>query len=85
MSTETPDDLACRDFTELVTDYLDGALAPELTARIDRHLADCPGCQSYLAQIRATQRMLGHLPEDAVERMPAEMRGALLAAYHAPD
>ncbi len=74
-------DLPCQELVELVTDYLDGALAPELVARIDAHLVDCPGCHSFLDQMRATLRLLGRLPADEVEQMPAAMRAALLEAY----
>jgi anti-sigma factor RsiW len=76
-------DLACQELVELVTDYLDGALAPDLAASIDAHIADCPGCHSFLDQMRATMRLLGRLPTAEVEQMPAAMRTALHAAYHA--
>jgi anti-sigma factor RsiW len=48
------EDLACRELVELVTDYLEGALAPAERARFEAHLADCPGCERYLEQLRAT-------------------------------
>ncbi len=53
-------DLPCQTFVEVVTDYLDGALPPDIVARIDTHLAECPGCRSVLEQlglvIRLSQR-----------------------------
>jgi anti-sigma factor RsiW len=48
------EDLSCQELVELVTDYLDGALAPAERARFDAHLADCTGCDRYLAQMRTT-------------------------------
>ena len=47
-------DLTCRELVELVTDYLDGALAASERARFEAHLAACEGCDRYLEQIRRT-------------------------------
>ena len=80
-----PDPLACREFVELVTDYLEGALPPEEVARIEHHLAGCDGCTEYLEQMRATIRTLAvttqepQLDPDSRERlltMFRELRGS---------
>jgi anti-sigma factor RsiW len=47
-------DLSCQELVELVTDYLEGALAREDLGRFEAHLAACPGCETYLAQMGAT-------------------------------
>jgi anti-sigma factor RsiW len=47
-------DLSCQELVELVTDYLEGALAHEELARFEAHLATCPGCEIYLEQVRTT-------------------------------
>ena len=53
--------MVCKDFVELVTVYLDGAMtAPERT-RFEAHLADCPYCTEYLAQMRHVADALGGL------------------------
>jgi anti-sigma factor RsiW len=46
--------MSCRELVELVTDYLEGALAPEDVARFEAHVAACPGCEAYVEQMRAT-------------------------------
>ena len=46
------EDLACQELVELVTDYLEGALAPCRRARFEQHLAACPFCVTYVEQIR---------------------------------
>jgi anti-sigma factor RsiW len=46
--------MTCNELVELVTDYLEGALAPEDAARFDAHVASCPGCDIYLEQVRST-------------------------------
>jgi anti-sigma factor RsiW len=54
-------DVTCRQFVELITDYLERALAEELMGQVDRHLLACEGCATYLEQMRATIRALGAL------------------------
>jgi anti-sigma factor RsiW len=71
-------DLTCRELVELVTDYLDGALAPAERTRFERHIAACRGCRTYLEQMRLTMRSLGQLTEEAV---PPEAEAALRRAF----
>jgi MFS family permease len=51
-------ELACKQLVELVADYLDDALSPEMRARFEEHLAGCDGCTTYLSQ---TQRVMAEL------------------------
>jgi len=53
--------LTCRQFVELVTDYLERALAEGQMSQVRRHLLTCEGCAIYLAQMRATILALGAL------------------------
>jgi anti-sigma factor RsiW len=58
-------DLVCRQAVELVTDYLEGTLSVRARRRFEAHLAGCPHCTEYLAQMRETIRLAGRLePED---------------------
>jgi anti-sigma factor RsiW len=50
--------LACADVVELVTDYLDGALAPEVADQVRTHIAECEGCDVYVQQIAQTAAAL---------------------------
>ena len=50
----TAGDLACRELVELATEYLEDALGVLERARVDAHLAECPDCDEYVAQIRRT-------------------------------
>lgn len=61
-------DVACQEAVQLFTDYLDGALTPKERSRLERHLAICPPCKRYLAQLRSTVAALGHLEPDDVPR-----------------
>ena len=70
--------LNCNDVVELVTDYLEGALDPHTAAKVARHLADCPGCNRYVEQIRFTVATLGRLP---AATLSADAQQRLLAAF----
>jgi hypothetical protein len=61
-----PGDIACRELVALVTNYLDGVLPSGWRAGLDRHLADCDGCTTYVEQIRAAVDALKHLSEVSV-------------------
>ena len=56
--------LVCRDAVALMSDYIDGVLDDRDRARLDAHLADCPLCTEYLAQLRLTIDALGHAEPD---------------------
>jgi anti-sigma factor RsiW len=70
--------LVCRQAVSLMTDYLDGALDQRARARLEAHLADCPHCREYLAQIRATIAAAGHVEPDDLSR---EVLDDLVALY----
>jgi anti-sigma factor RsiW len=60
------EDLVCKHLVELVTDYFEGALPAHDRARFEGHLAACPPCTEYLAQMRQTLRLVGKLTEESV-------------------
>ena len=60
------DDLTCRELVELVTEYLDGALAPSEKARFEAHIAHCPECRDHLDDMRLTIRFVGGLTEQSL-------------------
>ncbi|MGZ5352147.1 MAG: anti-sigma factor family protein [Actinomycetota bacterium] len=72
----------CRSLVELVTDYLEGALAQDERAAMDEHLAGCEDCTNYLEQMRTTIRIAGRLHEDEI---PPEIRETLLQAFRSRD
>jgi anti-sigma factor RsiW len=75
-----PGGISCREVVEIVTDYLDGALAPDELARLETHLEACDPCRVYIEQIRTTQRLAAAAEAEAeLERRPD--RDALLAAF----
>jgi anti-sigma factor RsiW len=58
-------DVVCQQAVELVTGYLEGTLSRAARRRFEAHLASCPHCTEYLAQMRETISLTGRLaPED---------------------
>ena len=78
MSAPAEVGLSCRELVELVTDYLEGGLAPADRARFDAHIGACDACTMYLDQMRATIAALGHLPP---ESLSPEAERELLEAF----
>lgn len=58
--------LTCKEFIQLVTEYLEGALPPGEKSRFDAHLSVCPGCQAYFEQIRLTILWTGGVTEEQI-------------------
>jgi anti-sigma factor RsiW len=56
--------LVCRQAVALMAAYLDGALDADDRVRLESHLAGCPHCSEYLAQLRATVESLGRADPD---------------------
>ena len=53
------DEVTCREFVELVTDYWEGALPEERIELVEEHLVMCDWCKLYLDQIEeATVRFV---------------------------
>jgi anti-sigma factor RsiW len=74
----------CRQFVEDVTAYLEGTLPDDVTRLVEEHLADCPHCREYLAQMRRTIALTHEIGERDVDRMPAELRDRLRRAFDEP-
>jgi len=71
-------DLVCQQAVELVTSYLEDALARGDRRRFEKHLAGCPHCTEYLAQMRATIALTGRITQDDLSPV---MRAEFIALY----
>ena len=66
-------DVVCREAVELVTDYLEDALSQAQRRRFEAHLAHCPDCPEYLAQMRTIVALTGSItPDDLTPRVRQE-------------
>jgi len=59
------DEITCRLFVELITDYFEGALADRTHVQMEEHLVICNMCSTYLEQMQTTIGLLGDLKEEA--------------------
>lgn len=84
MSRPDTDPLAamtCRQFVEIVTDYLEQQLDEARRLWTEEHLAECDACRAYLEQMRQTIAALRNLGDSTLdsaqrERILAAMRTA---------
>ncbi len=70
--------MSCQEFVELVTEYLENSLLPEVRKLFDEHKTVCPGCETYFEQIRQTISTLRSLGE---EQVAPETKQKLLLAF----
>jgi anti-sigma factor RsiW len=55
--------LSCKEITQLVTEYVEGALSLRDRLRFQLHIGMCRHCRAYLRQMKLTAKTLGYLPE----------------------
>ena len=72
--------LTCSGLTELVTDYIDGALDPRRALTFETHAVFCPGCRVFVGQVQDTVARLHRMP---AEPPPLEERNAIFEAFRA--
>lgn len=72
------DPLVCREFVQLVSDYLEGSLPDRERRRFDAHLAECDGCAGYLDDVA---RVIGSLHEAPLPAPDPHTRETLLRAF----
>lgn len=70
--------ITCQEFVEMVTDYMENVLLPEVRAQFEKHADNCPGCDTYLDQMRQT---IGMLHQVANEPVSVDTRQKLLHAF----
>lgn len=51
-------EIACLSGVELLMEYLEGVLPPDLHAALEAHVAGCARCIAFVASYRATPRIL---------------------------
>ena len=63
--------LTCAQVTELIRDYLQGELSPEVTAMFEEHLRRCTDCVAFLKTYKQTVQEVQSL---RYEDIPQDMR-----------
>ena len=72
--------VVCVSGVELLMEYMEGALAQDVRAAIEAHVAGCPRCEAFIASYRETPRIMR---EATSVEMPADLEASLLAAIRA--
>lgn len=72
--------MTCQDFTEGITDYLEGDLLPDRRVGARFHLGLCTACRVSLLQMQQTLAVLGRIPRRPA---PAAVRAGLLEKFRA--
>lgn len=68
----------CQQITELVTEYLEGAMPFSDRLMFQAHIAMCPTCKNYLRQMELTIDSAGELPPEPI---PDEVSQDLMEAF----
>ena len=76
-------DIVCREAVALMAAYLDGTLTGRDRDRLEGHLAACPHCSEYLAQLEVTIDALGHAEPDALSDEALDELVGLYRQWHA--
>ncbi len=72
----------CKEMTDLLSAYLDGALPPDQAAAFREHLDRCPACRAYLESYQGVGRLArAALAEDEVPAEVKAMVGTLLERF----
>jgi anti-sigma factor (TIGR02949 family) len=78
-SGPSPDDLACLELVNKVTEYLDGRLDDRQREEIEQHLDVCPGCRAALDQFQTVVHLVGRLTPADVASIDTLTRDRLMA------
>ena len=82
----TASPLVCRAAVALMSDYLDGALSRRQRRRLERHLAQCPHCTTYLNQIQEIVAASGGVVPDDLDPAALDALVNVFLRYHSqPD
>ena len=71
--------MTCREFADVLDNYLSGALPSEARLAFDEHLEICVNCQKYLKSYEETVK-LGKRAFDDVAELPADIPEDLVKA-----
>jgi anti-sigma factor RsiW len=68
--------VVCASGVELLMDYLEGVLPPDVNAALEAHVAGCERCAAFVASYRETPRILR---EATAPPLPADVEASLKA------
>lgn len=75
----TVDEVTCKQFVELITDYFEGTLSSRTLTQVEEHLVLCDSCVSYSEQMQTTAVALRSLREHHELEPPEAVMSVLRA------
>lgn len=66
--------MTCKEAIDILADYIEASLTPELADELEQHLRDCAPCRVYLSTYRKTRELTGKVGRAP---MPEEMKQRL--------
>jgi len=73
--------VSCQECVNLLFDYLDSSLDPDMMKQLDEHFAACPPCINFLKTYQACQSMERKMSDQEVN-IPMEMEERLKNFLH---
>jgi anti-sigma factor RsiW len=69
----------CQSGVELLMEYLEGSVAPDVREAIEQHVSGCPRCQAFVESYRRTPDIFRNattveLPEDLARSLRAALQ-----------
>ncbi len=72
--------VACASGVELLMDFIEGVLPPDVQAALEEHVAGCERCTAFVASYQATPRILRNA---TAVTLPADIEASLKAFLRA--
>ena len=69
-------DIVCASGVELLMDFLEGVLPPDVNAALEAHVAGCARCAAFVESYKSTPRILRDATDDP---LPAAVEKSLTA------
>lgn len=66
--------LKCKGLVALSSDLLDGELSLKQRIAVRTHLAMCVHCRRFIRQLRVSQRVIRHLPDEQAPELEALLK-----------
>ena len=75
----------CKDSIDLLLEYLDGGVTPEVQQQLEEHLHGCTPCEEFLKQYKETgplcrKALVARMPREVAEKLTSFLRESLRKA-----
>jgi anti-sigma factor RsiW len=67
----------CKECIDVLYDYIEGTLEPDLTHRLDEHFGECPPCMAFVATYRSVPTLSRSALVEDIREIPTEVKQRL--------